>query len=206
LPREGLVRVYLPVSRMILFCCMIQNYVFGYSIAFCLACILRTMLCSAFYYVNCNTYFLIGCQFKYFCIVSLHGPTFVLFGVLILGSAVLSCTYCKPMGMFVLYKLRSAVCVFEGSCFYSIIFFTFVIVFYPSMLSFLIQLLLLFYFLFFSYPAWITCPPQDPNIRSSAAQRTESRFVPVLGSTPSAATLLGSYPKAHSNYPSFAPV
>jgi len=60
------------------------------------------------------------------------------------------------------------------------------------MLSLLIRLLLLFYFVL--YPDWITYPPQDPIIRSSAAQRTEGRFVPVLGSTPSAATLMGSYP------------
>ena len=62
------------------------------------------------------------------------------------------------------------------------------------MLNLLIQLTLLFYFVL--YPVWITYPPQNPVIRSSAAQRTEGRFVPVLGSTPTAATLLGSYPSA----------
>ena len=56
------------------------------------------------------------------------------------------------------------------------------------MLNLLIQLPLLFHFVL--YPVWFTSPPQDPIIRSSAAQRTEGRFVPVLGSTPSAATLL----------------
>jgi len=44
------------------------------------------------------------------------------------------------------------------------------------------QLLLVFYFVL--YPVWVTYPPQDPIIRSSAAQKTEGRFVPVLGSTP----------------------
>jgi len=34
------------------------------------------------------------------------------------------------------------------------------------------------------------------GLQSSAAQRTDSRFVPALGSTPSAGTLLGSYTKA----------
>jgi len=71
----------------------------------------------------------------------------------------------------------------------------FVIVFYSSMLNLLIQLALLLYFVL--YPVCITSPPQEPIIRSSAAQRTEGRFVPILGSTPRAATtLLGSYPRA----------
>jgi len=61
-------------------------------------------------------------------------------------------------------------------------------------LNLLIQLALFFYFVL--YPVWLTSPPQDAIIRSSAVQRTEDRFVPVLGSTPSAATLLGSYPRA----------
>ena len=52
------------------------------------------------------------------------------------------------------------------------------------MLSLSRQLLLLFYFVL--YPVWVTYPTQDPIIRGSAAQRTEGRFVPVLGSTPSA--------------------
>jgi len=71
----------------------------------------------------------------------------------------------------------------------------FVISLYSSMLNLLIQLALLFYCVL--YPVWCTSPPQDPIIRSSAAQRTEDRFVPVLGSTPSTATLLGSYPRVH---------
>ena len=70
-------------------------------------------------------------------------------------------------------------------------FLDFVTVFYSSVLSVLIQLLLLFYFVL--YPDWITYPPQDPIIRSSAVQKTDGRLVPVLGSTPSAVTLLGSY-------------
>ena len=60
------------------------------------------------------------------------------------------------------------------------------------MLNLLTQLPLLFYFVL--YPVWINYPPQD-IIRILAAQRTEGRFVPVLGSTPSAATLLDSYPR-----------
>jgi len=67
----------------------------------------------------------------------------------------------------------------------------FVIALYSSMLNLLIQLALLFYFVL--YPVWFTSPPQDPTIRSSAAQRTAGTFVPVLGSTPSAAALLVSY-------------
>ena len=62
------------------------------------------------------------------------------------------------------------------------------------MLNLLIQLALLFYFVL--YPVWFTSPPQDPTIRSSAAQRTAGTFVPVLGSTPSAAALLVSYARA----------
>jgi hypothetical protein len=73
----------------------------------------------------------------------------------------------------------------------------FVIALYSSMLNLLIQLALLFHFVL--YPVWFTSPPQDPITRSSAAQRTEGRFVPVLGSTPSAATLLGSYPRAQQS-------
>jgi len=60
------------------------------------------------------------------CVVRLHGPTFVLFVVLILWSAVLPCTYCKLMltdgYIFVLRNLRSAACVFERLCFYSTVF------------------------------------------------------------------------------------
>jgi len=63
------------------------------------------------------------------------------------------------------------------------------------MLNLLIQLRLLFYFVL--YPVWITYPPQDPIIRGSDCERTEGRLVPLLGSTPSDATLLGSYPRAH---------
>jgi len=70
----------------------------------------------------------------------------------------------------------------------------FIIALYSSILNLLIQLALFFYFVL--YPVWLTSPPQDAIIRSSAVQRTEDRFVPVLGSTPSAATLLGSYPRA----------
>jgi len=70
----------------------------------------------------------------------------------------------------------------------------FVIAVYSSMLNFLIQLALLFYFVL--YPVWFTSPPKDPIIWSSVAQRTKGRFVPVHRSTPSAATLLGSYPRA----------
>jgi len=132
------------------------------------------------------------------CVVSLHGPTFVLYVVLFLWSAVLPCTYCKlTLSRWVyacITQFRSAACVFERLCFYSTIFIAFVIVVYSSMLNLLIQLTLLFYFVL--YPVWITYPPQNPVIRSSAAQRTEGRFVPVLGSTPTAATLLGSYPSA----------
>jgi len=84
--------------------------------------------------------------------------------------------------------------MFERLCFCSTIFIAFAIVFCSSMLSLSIHLLLLFYFML--YPVWVTYPPQDPIIQSSAAQRTDSRFVPALGSTPSAATLLGSYTKA----------
>ena len=90
------------------------------------------------------------------------------------------------MHLFVLCDLRSAVCVFERLCFYSTIFIVFVIAVYSSMLNLSIQLPLLFYFVL--YPVCITYPPQDPIILSSAAQRTEGRFVPVLGPTPSAAT------------------
>jgi len=99
--------------------------------------------------------------------------------------------------LFVLRNLRSAVCVFERLCFYSTIFIAFVIAVYSPMLNLLIQLPLLFYFVF--YPVWITYPPQDPIMRSSTAQRTEGRFVSVLGSAPSATTLLGSYSRAHHN-------
>jgi len=88
---------------------------------------------------------------------------------------------------FVLRNLRSAACVFERLCIYSTTFIAFVIAVRSSMLDFLIPLPFLLYFVL--YPVWITYPPQDPIIRSSAAQRTEGRFVPVLGSTPSAATL-----------------
>ena len=66
----------------------------------------------------------------------------------------------------------------------------FVIDLYSSMLNLLIKLALLFYFVL--YPGWFTSPPQDPNIRRSAGQRTEGRFMPVLGSTLSTTTLLGS--------------
>ena len=134
------------------------------------------------------------------CVVSLHGPTLVSFIVLILWSVVLPCTvhivnlrYADGY-IFVLRNLRSAACVFERVCFHSTIFIALVIALYSSVLNFLIQLALLFYFVL--YPVWFTSPPQDPIIRSSAAQGTEGRFVPVLGSTPSAATLLGSYPRA----------
>ena len=81
--------------------------------------------------------------------------------------------------IFVLRNLRSSVGVFKGLCFYSTIFIVFVIAVYSSMLSLLIQLLLLFYFVL--YPVWITYPPQDPIIRSPAARRTEGRYVSVLG-------------------------
>ena len=128
-------------------------------------------------------------------VVSLHGPTFVLFVVLILWLAVLPCTHSKlalSRCVYVLCNLRSAACVFERLCFYSNIFIAFVISHYSSMLNLLTQLPLLFYFVL--YPVWINYPPQD-IIRILAAQRTEGRFVPVLGSTPSAATLLDSYPR-----------
>jgi len=99
------------------------------------------------------------------------------------------CLYC------VIYdRLRACL----KDCFYSTIFIALVIALYSSMLNLLIQLPLLFYFVL--YPVWITYPPQDPIIRSSAAQRAEGRFVPVLGSTPSVATLLGSYPRAKWMY------
>ena len=69
------------------------------------------------------------------CVVSLRGPTFVLFVV----SAVFPGIYCKLRladgHMFVLRDLRSALCVFEGLSFYSTIFIAFVIVSYSSMLS-----------------------------------------------------------------------
>jgi len=64
------------------------------------------------------------------------------------------------------------------------------------MLNLLVQLPFLFYFVL--YPVCITYPPQDPIIRSLAAQRAEGRFVPALGSTPSAATLLGSYTRTQT--------
>jgi len=77
----------------------------------------------------------------------------------------------------------------------------FAIALYSSTLNLLIQLALLFYFVL--YPVWFTSLPQDPIIGSSAAQRTEGRFVPVLGSTRSAATILGSYPRAQVRKSSF---
>jgi len=134
------------------------------------------------------------------CVGSLHAPTFLLFVVLILWSAVLPCACCKltlsRWYLFILRDLRSAACVFERLCFYSTIFIAFVIDLYSSTLNLLIQLPLLFYFVL--YPVWITYPPQDPIIRSLATQRTEGRFVSVLGSTSSAAILLGSYPRVQS--------
>ena len=96
--------------------------------------------------------------------------------------------------MFVLHNLRLAACVFERLCSCSNIFIAFAIAVYSSALNLLIKLPLLFYFML--YPVCITSRPQDPIIRSSAAKRTKGRFEPVLGSTPSAATLSGSYPRA----------
>ena len=81
--------------------------------------------------------------------------------------------------------------MFERLYFHSSSFIVIVIVFFSSMLSLSIQLLLLYYFVLCSVS--INYPPQDPIIWSSAAERTKGRLVRALGSTPSAATLLGSY-------------
>ena len=98
------------------------------------------------------------------------------------------------MGLCLYYVICDWLCVCLKDCFCSTIFIAFAIVFCSSVLSLSIQLCLLFYFVL--YPVWVTYPPQDPIIQSSAAQRTDDRFVPAFGLTPSAATLLGSYPRA----------
>jgi len=54
--------------------------------------------------------------------------------------------------MVVLRNLRSAACVFERLCFYSTIFIAFVIALHSSMLNWLVELPLLFYFVL--YPVW----------------------------------------------------
>ena len=99
------------------------------------------------------------------------------------------------MGICLYYVIYDHLWVFKDYVSIQLLSLLFVIALYSSILNLLIQLLLLFYFVL--YPVWITYPPQDPIIRSSATPRSEDRFVPVLGSTPSAATLSDSYPRAH---------
>ena len=87
--------------------------------------------------------------------------------------------------------------MFQRLCFHSTILIVIVIVFYSSMLSLSIQLFLLCYFLLCCF--WTNHSPQDPIIRSLAAQRTKGYIVWAFGATPSDAALVGSYLRAQYN-------
>jgi len=96
LGRDWYVRVYLPVGRITLFClhesnwCIWLQYCFLSYLYFTHdKCHVRPTIMLTVIRVFWST---VGLSI---CVVSLHGPIFVLFVVLILWSAVLPCTYCK---------------------------------------------------------------------------------------------------------------
>jgi len=105
-----------------------------------------------------------------FCVVSLHGADSCTV-VLVLGSTVDFCVYfvnCADEYVIVLRNLRSAVYVFVRLCFDSTIHY-----FTHCFLLFHVGIVNIFTLLFCLVFWLANRSPQDPIIRSSAAQRTE---------------------------------
>jgi hypothetical protein len=73
------------------------------------------------------------------------------------------------------------------------LFFTLLIVFYYSMLGLLIQLFGLFYFAL--YFGWLTVTHKTPSPGARRLKVPRADIVPVLGTTPGNATLLGKRPE-----------
>jgi len=120
-------------------------------------------------------------------------PTVVLF---LCSVVVFLCIFCKIRPRRLIChcngQFTSAVCVSVRLCFYSTIhYFAHCFLLFHVGIVNIIILVILFCLVF-----WLAnCSPQDPIIQSSPAQSPRADIVPVLGTTPSIATLLGKRPE-----------